>query len=119
MKQIHPELAGTKKALALGTYVKKKKNGFPLEEVFKSIDDLKLAITASRQRLGKEEDDGNSLIAVVADMFDRDEELLAYVLEKNFPLDSDNAWRKVCRALAWTVIQEYDNAVKAEKWPIQ
>jgi hypothetical protein len=115
MRKIHPDLSNTKKACALGTYVKRK--AFPLEELFASIEEeLEPAIAASRARLGKGEDDGTSLISVIADMYENDPQLLAYVMdETNHQVPDPETWRKVCRALGWTVVQEYDKWVEARK----
>lgn len=118
MRRIDPALAGTKKACALGTYVKRK--SFPLTEFFQSIDQLKPVIAGAHSRLGAKEDDGTSLITVLSHVLDKDEELLAYVLdETNYEIDGDeNRWRNVCMALAWTIVQEYDKAVEDGTWPI-
>lgn len=119
MKRIHASLAGTKKSCALGTYAARK--SFPLEEYFQSIDAFKVVIEAKRERWGKDPDDNAALLTMLSGLLDQDEELMTYILnETQYDIGGDGgdlAWKKVCDALGWTLIQEYDKALEARRWP--
>jgi hypothetical protein len=118
MRRIPPYLAGTKKALALGSFVKKK--GFPLREYFMSIDALNDAIAAKKRRAGGESEDDETLVLLLGALLNRDEDFLDYVLDTNYDISGDrdqSKWKMACEALAFTIIQEYVKAVENGKWP--
>ena len=117
MSRIRPDLAGTKKALALGSYAKKK--DFPLDDYFDSIDAIKVRIEIHRPRLGGDAD--AVLLASLSGLFTEDEAFLTHVIGiDGYDMSGDDggaAWKRACEALAWTVIQEYDKACEAKRWP--
>jgi hypothetical protein len=118
MARIRPYLGGTKTALALGTHVRKQV--FPLKEYFRSIDAFKAGIVAKRERVGGEGDDADTLLVMLSNLVDRDQEFLNYVDGKNYDMsgeDHEMKWRVACDALAWTIIHEYDKACSEGRWP--
>jgi hypothetical protein len=119
MPRIRPYLAGTKKTLALGSFVTRQ--AFPLREYYATIEELRAAIEARTGRAGDAVDDRDTLLVLLAGVVDRDGEFLAYVLDDtNYDLSSDREeaqWKLACEALAWTILQEYDKACERGDWP--
>ncbi len=115
MARIPGHLAGVKRALALESWVKRKR--FRRAEYFTSIDSFRAAIAALPHRQGGEESDDDSLRLALAALVNRDGEFLDYVIEKGtYDITEPQRWQNACEALAATIINRYEKAVEAGEW---
>jgi hypothetical protein len=104
--------------LGLRTWVAGKK--FPRETYFETIDGARDLL--ARHEGANAEEPRHELIAnTVAGVLDHEGLLLTHVLDAGtYSLDTEDRemrWLHVCQAGAWVVLQAYERACKAGKWP--
>jgi hypothetical protein len=107
----HMRSVGSKHSLR--SWVGRKK--FPLEDYFRVIDDY---LDSIQTRLGMALE-CTAAVQVVAGTLDQEGALFKYIdNDREYVIESDEDWERICTAAAWIVIEKYDEAVTAGKWPV-
>jgi hypothetical protein len=90
-----------------------KAKSFPRDVYFQNIDIFAKTISDIN---GGEVPQNKSLAEAISIMVEEENSLLAHVLKKNIGIKDDAEWSQMCKAAAWVILQEYNNAKKSGKW---